>query len=104
MRVKSLNLLLQLSIAVPVHTNKTGDQTYEIAVYTGMFGDSGTTAHVSMYISGEKGESEVLPLQDRSGAKRPFSRGSVSSFVARWAIDLFFIHTGSGRLFAGSGN
>ena len=83
MRVKPLNLLLQLSIAVPVHTNKTGDHTYEIAVYTGMFGDSGTTANVSMYINGEKGESEVLPLQDTDGAKRPFSRGSVSSFVAR---------------------
>ena len=70
-------------MSIPVQTRQTGDHTYEIAVYTGMFGSSGTTAKVSMYINGENGESDVLPLTDISGAKMPFTRGSVSSFVAR---------------------
>ena len=70
-------------MAIPVQTRRTGDHVYEIAVYTGMFGKSGTTANVSMYINGENGESEILPLKDVSGVKSPFARGSVSSFVAR---------------------
>ena len=48
-----------------------------------MFGRSGTTANVSMYINGENGESEILPLRDLNGGKSPFSRGSVGTFVAR---------------------
>ena len=48
-----------------------------------MFGSSGTTANVSMIINAEKGETEILPLMDITGNKNPFSRGSVSSFVAK---------------------
>ena len=66
-----------------MRTRKTGSHVYEIAVYTGMFGSSGTTANVSMIINAEKGETEILPLMDIAGAKNPFSRGSVSSFVAK---------------------
>lgn len=66
-----------------MRTRKTGSHVYEIAVYTGMFGSSGTTANVSMIINAEKGETEILPLMDITGNKNPFSRGSVSSFVAK---------------------
>lgn len=78
-----LFLYLQLSVSIPVRTRKTGSHAYEIAVYTGMFGSSGTTANVSILINAEKGESEILPLVDITGNKNPFSRGSVSSFVAK---------------------
>lgn len=78
-----LFLYPQLSVSIPVRTRKTGSHAYEIAVYTGMFGSSGTTANVSLLINAEKGESEILPLVDITGNKNPFSRGSVSSFVAK---------------------
>lgn len=70
-------------MSIPVQTRRTGDQTYEIAVYTGMFGASGTTANVSMYINGDNGESEILPLSNINGKKGPFIRGSVNTFIAR---------------------
>ena len=73
----------QVSLSIPVRTRKTGSHVYEIVVYTGMFGSSGTTANVSMIINAEKGETEILPLMDITGNKNPFSRGSVSSFVAK---------------------
>ncbi|XP_022784277.1 uncharacterized protein LOC111324875 [Stylophora pistillata] len=70
----------RLSVSIPVRITKPGSHAYEIAVYTGMFGSSGTTANVSMMINAEKGETEILPL---SCGKNPFSRGSVCSFVVR---------------------
>lgn len=70
-------------MSIPVRTTKKGSHAYEIAVYTGMFGSSGTTANVFMIINAENGESEILPLMDMTGNKNPFSRGSVSSFVVK---------------------
>lgn len=70
-------------MSIPVRTTFPGTHVYEIAVYTGVFGSSGTTANVSMMINAENGETEILPLLDMNGSKNPFPRGSVSSFVVK---------------------
>lgn len=75
-------------MSIPVQTRTTGSHAYEIVVYTGMFGSSGTTANVSMLINAENGETEILPLMDNTGTKNPFARGSVSSFVAKLPFKL----------------
>ena len=70
-------------MSIPVRTTFPGTHVYEIAVYTGVFRSSGTTANVSMMINAENGETEILPLLDMNGSKNPFPRGSVSSFVVK---------------------
>ena len=55
---------------------------YEITVSTGTFGDSGTTANVSLILGGELGESETLPLIGLKKNDSPFTRGSVNVIIA----------------------
>ena len=53
--------------------------TYHIAVYTGSRAGSGTSATVSMILSGRNIDSEAFTLRNRD--RLLFTRGSVESFL-----------------------
>ena len=53
---------------------------YEISVYTGMWRNSGTSAHVAMILCGEETDSEILHLSDRYTDKKLFARASINNF------------------------
>lgn len=81
-------IFFQLGV-IPIPSNDPRDTYgYEVCFYTGFQGGNGTTAQVSIILSGSKDSTQPRVLQDIDGTHKLFKRGAEDSFLVTTPYDL----------------
>ncbi|KAK3717327.1 hypothetical protein QZH41_011561, partial [Actinostola sp. cb2023] len=74
---------------IPIPSNDPRDMFgYEVCFYTGFQAGNGTTAQVSIILSGSMDETQPRVLQDIDGKRKLFRRGEVDSFLVTTPYNL----------------